>query len=462
MNLEWKDYAECLNSEFNTSTKAPRIDQWVTDSRKIKEGDWFVPLVGENYDGHKFIDSALKQGAYGFVYEECRATHLSSKQKEKGILVQDTLNTFQNLARIWRLKNNDLTLFALTGSVGKTTTKEMLASVLSAIDRNTFATAGNFNNEVGVPMTLQRIQEGHRYAVVEMGARRPLDISKLVEIARPNITACLNAKTAHIEIFKTKEAILDTKLEIFNQTPQLKHIVFPRDDERIVARCQNLNLPKTSFGHHPEADIRLKEQTWGEDGSLKVLISFKNQEYSLYFAQGHSAYPINAAAALAMGSAAGLGMNKMVKTLSSFTGLKGRFNVFRNKDLTIIDDCYNANPDSMKEGINTLVQRYPQQPKVLILGDMLELGQDAQSEHGEIGSYCQALVNPLFLIGIGEHSQHIIDKAISNGLPKAQTLSYSDVDDFLRAHIDLGSIGKVVFVKGSNGVRLDRVIERYS
>ena len=466
MILSWEDYAQCFDADIGNQKKrkidAPKVDRWITDSRKIVEGNWFIPLVGENFNGHQFISAALQQGAEGFIYQKEHAEHLTQLEKQKGVPVQDTLTAFQNLAKFWRLAHKNLTLFALTGSVGKTTTKEMLATILASIDEHTFATAGNYNNEIGVPITLQRIGNKHRYGVVEMGARRPQDISKLVEIARPNITACLNAKSAHIEIFKTKEAILQTKLEIFNPSPQLQHIIFPQDDERIRSRCASISTPKTSFGYQDDADIHIKSQKWSDSGGLEVCITYKGKNYQLLFSEGHSAYPINAAAALAMGTAAGLQMDEMINGLMNFKGLKGRFNIFEKDDLTIIDDCYNANPDSMKEGINTLVQRYPKQAKVVILGDMLELGSDAASEHSQLGAYCNARVDPLFLIGIGEHSQLIVDKAISEGLPKTQALSYGHVDDFLKAHIDLSSKGEVVFIKGSNGVRLDRVVEQYS
>ncbi|MFK7823783.1 MAG: UDP-N-acetylmuramoyl-tripeptide--D-alanyl-D-alanine ligase [Oligoflexales bacterium] len=465
MKLTWNDYSHCFESDatalIGRNVKAPSIEHWNTDSRKIQSGDWFIPLVGENFNGHQFIEAALRQGAKGYIYEERYTQHLSSSHKEKGILVQDTLLAFQNLARLWRLKHKNLTLFALTGSVGKTTTKEMLATILASIEPKTLSTAGNFNNEVGVPITLQRIKEDHKFAVVEMGARRPLDIGKLVDIAKPNIAACLNAKTAHIEIFKSKDAILKTKLEIFNSTSELKHIVFSHDDERIRTNCEYLEVPKTSFGYQTGADMLIKNQDWHHDGSLATMICFQGKEFQLRFSQGHSAYPINAAAALAMGAAAGLNIETMIEALTSFTGLEGRFNIFKKDELTIIDDCYNANPDSMKEGINTLVQRYPQQAKVVILGDMLELGQNANIEHSQLGSYCKAQVNPLFLIGIGEHSKLIVDKAISEGLPKHQTLSYGDVEDFLNANVDLGAKGQVVFIKGSNGVHLDRIVEHY-
>ena len=465
MTLTWRDYSHCLDSEtknlVNRRVEAPSIEHWITDSRKIQAGDWFIPLVGDHFDGHQFIEAALNQGAAGFIYQAERCQHLNVSQKEKGIPVKNTLFAFQKLAKFWRLKHKNLTLFALTGSVGKTTTKEMLATILSSIDSNTLATAGNFNNEIGVPITLQRIRENHRFAVVEMGARRPRDIGKLVEIAMPNITACLNAKTAHIEIFKSKEAILKTKLEIFNETSELKHIVFSYDDERIRSHCKHLEVPKISFGYEAGADIHIQSQEWHDDGSLVAYISFQGKDHQLKFSQGHSAHPINAAAALAMGTAAGLKMETMIGALTDFTGLKGRFNIFRKDELTIIDDCYNANPDSMKEGINTLIQRYPKQAKVVILGDMLELGQDASFEHSQLGSYCKEVVDPLFLIGIGEHSKLIVNKAISEGLPKNQTLSYGHVDEFLKDHIDLSSKGQVIFIKGSNGIRLDRIVEHY-
>lgn len=465
MRLNWNDYAQCFNKNIEdlqqTAAIAPEIDQWVSDSRKVQAGQWFIPLVGENFNGHKFIDTAIRNGAHGFIYQECYSDHLSDSCKKKGILVADTLQAFQNLAKYWRRMHQNLTLFALTGSVGKTTTKEMLATILATFEPDTFATEGNFNNEIGVPITLQRIKEKHRFGVVEMGARKPNDISQLVEIARPNITACLNAKTAHIEIFKSKEAILKTKLEIFNRTDELKHIIYPIDDERIRIHCQKFRTPKLSFGYLHSADVRIKTEDWCDDGSLHVIISFRGQDHSLNFSEGHAAYPINAAASLAMGAAAGLDMKTMIKALTDFSGLKGRFKTLKADDLTIIDDCYNANPDSMKAGINTLIKRYPKQAKVLILGDMLELGDVAKVEHSQLGSYCQSLVDPLFLIGIGEHSELIVNKAISKGLPKSKTLSYSHVDDFINDNIDLKKKGQVVFIKGSNGVHLDRIIEHY-
>lgn len=465
MKITWKNIKGWLETNLlgplPDHLPAPQIHQLATDSRSIQKDEWFLPLSGENFDGHHFIEQAMEAGASGFFYQVSEKKHISLDLLKSGIPVKNVLSALQDFAKEWRLCfKKDLTLFALTGSVGKTTCKEMLFTILNP-QGPTLKTEGNFNNDIGVPKTLQKLNETHKYAVLELGARHTGDIERLVNIVNPNITCCLNVGTAHIEVFKTEEAILKTKTEIFKTTCFEPKIVCFHDDQRILDVCQQSGKDYLSFGKSADADVSLVNEKWNDDGSLMLEFTIHKKLYSLLFQQGHSAYSINALAALSMGLAAGLQPTDMIAALSRFEEIGGRFKKFQKNGITFIDDSYNANPESMKAGIESISQLFPKQRKIFILGDMLELGQRSPQAHEDIGSYCQKQVSPLHLITIGTDSKFIQKQALLDGLAQDKAEHYKQVEDFLAAGIDLESRGTIVYIKGSNGIRLNKIIQHY-
>jgi UDP-N-acetylmuramoyl-tripeptide--D-alanyl-D-alanine ligase len=459
--LTWNDYGSWLGDVLKgplPKGSAPALQAWVTDTRTIRSGQWFVPISGANFDGHKFLAEAVEKGAEGFFYTASRAAEVPEAIRARGIAVTEPLEAFQRIAAGWRTTLKQLRLVALTGSTGKTTTKEMLSAIFRAAGP-TFSTHASFNNEVGVPKTLQQLTTEHRYAAVEFGARMPGNIKFLCEMARPNVAALLNVGVTHVGVFGSPENLLHTKLEIFRDSPADCLLVANADDARIADAARATGKKVTTFGSHRNADVRLIGAEWRADG-MGVHLSVAGRTVSVQLGVAHEAYPINAAAAAAMAHVAGVSAGAIEEGLQGFTGIKGRYQVHRRGAVTIIDDTYNANPDSMIAGLTTLMRSFGQARKVVVLGDMLELGPISQEEHRKVGAFCAQSVHPQLLLTVGTDARCIAEAARAQGLAADAVRSYADVEGLLAGERDLTANADVVYAKGSNGIRLSLLVEK--
>ena len=462
----WEHYKTWLGpsllAPLPTQASPPKPSQWLTDTRDFVEKSWFVPLQGANFDGHLFIQSALDQGAKGFLYDHDNdyvLTKLPFQVRNQGIPVDNCLKALQRISLGVRCMYPQLPLIALTGSVGKTVTKEMIRCIL-ATKGNVLANKGNFNNEVGVPKTLLRLQTDHEMAVIEMGARRPGDIKQLVSLAKPTVALCLNAGVSHLGVFQSKEALLYTKLEIISASPDDTHGVICGDDQRLVAGARASGKHWTSFGYHEINDVRITEVQWQTQEKLKVSLRYQDESICISPRLPHSSFAINAAAACAASIAAGFSLHDCIAPLEGFAGVKGRFCTYQNlQGLTLIDDAYNAAPASMEAGLETLTRMYPNKRKIVILGDMLELGREEETFHRALGAKLRSIVDPSLLIVVGKRAKWIGDEAAAHGIDRELILAFTNVEAFFEKGIRLGDYGDVVYVKGSNGIGLSRVID---
>lgn len=455
----WDDYRRWLQPVASTdavpSGPAPAITAWSSDTRTIAAGQWFVPITGENFDGHKFIAEAVQKGASGFFYDAKRQGELPAAILTRGIAVSEPLAAFQCITSGWRKSLKNLKLVALTGSVGKTTTKEMLGGVLKSAGP-TFATQASFNNEVGVPKTLQQLAPEHRFAAVEFGARMPGNIRFLCELGAPDVAGLINVGVAHLGIFGSVENLLNTKLEIFRNSPAHAVCVAYHDDPRILKGAKDTGKRVFSFGEDSSADVRLLGSTWLANGDMDVRLGFGTKESKVRLGVSHQAFPINAAAAAAMALAAGVTEDAVREGLQGFRGIKGRYLVHRLPRLVVVDDTYNANPDSMAAGLTTLGRAFPADKKVLVLGDMLELGPESPAEHRKVGQVASSLA-PELLIAVGKEAHEIAAGAAALG--KGRIRCFANVDDLLAAKLDFRSLGSLLYAKASNGVKLSRLVD---
>ena len=463
----WEHYKKWLGASLlaplPTHASPPKPNQWLTDTRDFVEDSWFVPLQGANFDGHLFIQSALDQGAKGFLYDHDNdyvLTQLPIQVRNRGIPVDDCLKALQRISLGVRCLYPKLPLIALTGSVGKTVTKEMIRCILTT-KGNVLANKGNFNNEVGVPKTLLRLEPAHEMAVIEMGARRPGDIKQLVSLAKPTVALCLNAGVSHLGVFQSKEALLYTKLEIISASPDETHGVICGDDPRLVAGARASGKYWTSFGYHENNHVKITDVQWQEPERLKVCLRYQGESIRISPRLPHSCFAINAAAACAASIAAGFTLNDCLAPLESFAGIQGRFCTHQNlQGLILIDDAYNAAPSSMEAGLDTLARMYPNKRKIVILGDMLELGREEETFHRALGVKLPSIVDPSLLIAVGKRAKWIVDEAAAHGIDRESILAFSNVEAFFEKGIPLGDYGEVVYVKGSNGIGLSRIIDQ--
>ena len=418
-----------------------------TDSRNIKTGELFFALKGENFDGHAYTEQAIKQGAVAAVISD------ESCNVRPAILVSDALLALGNLAKEWRT-NFNCPVIAVTGSNGKTTIKEMIAAILQAKTANieaVHATVGNLNNHIGLPLTLLKMQAHHQYAVLEMGMNHLGEIEYLTQIAKPNVAVIGNAGTAHIGELGSQDNIAKAKGEIFDGLAQDGVAVINADDQ-YADYWQSLNAGRRvlTYALNSSADVMAKVEAFDDGYQLIKLITTKGEvSFKLNILGEHNVR--NALAASAVAIALDIPLNIIALGISNFGGVKGRLSrLLGINNALVIDDTYNANPDSMKAAIDVLVTQSGE--KLMVMGDMAELGIDAPKLHKEIGDYAkQKGVNVFYALGTNSQAAA---QAFGSG---AQ--AFNEVESLIESIKNNMNINMVVLVKGSRFMKMERVVK---
>lgn len=415
-----------------------------TDSRAVQPGQLFIPLVGERFDGHAYIAKALDGGAAGCLTAREPETLLPGKLY---IQVADTRLSLKALAS-WYRDKFDLPVVQVTGSAGKTTTKEMIASVLSQ-RYNTLRTEGNFNNDIGAPLTLLRLMPEHQAAVIETGMNHFGEIRYLGEMVRPDIAVITNVGDAHIEnLGNTRQGILRAKCEIFeNLTPE-GVAVLNGDDELL----NTVTLPQTILrcGVGDGCGVRVTDiDDRGLEG-VACTVAIEGEHYRLTTsAPGrYMIYPMAMAAAI--GRRLGLTGEEIAAGVAAYTTVGSRMHLIRLPgERLVIDDCYNANPQSMAEGLRMLAAS-PAQHRVAVLGDMGELGQLTAQAHRDMGALTRRL--GLTAVAVGEKMH-----ALTETDPQAQW--FATVEEAMPAIRQLFTPGTAVLVKASHAMHFERIVK---
>ena len=415
-----------------------------TDSRAVQPGQLFIPLVGERFDGHAYISKALEGGAAGCLTAAAPETLLPGKLY---IQVADTRLALKALAS-WYRDKFDLPVVQVTGSAGKTTTKEMIASVLSQ-RYNTLRTEGNFNNDIGAPLTLLRLMPEHQAAVIETGMNHFGEIRYLGEMVRPDIAVITNVGDAHIEnLGNTRQGILRAKCEIFENLTPKGVAVLNGDDEllntvtlpRIILRC----------GVGDGCGVRVTDiDDRGLEG-VACTVTIKGEHYRLTTsAPGrYMIYPMAMAAAI--GRRLGLTREEIAAGVAAYTTVGSRMHLIRLPgERLVIDDCYNANPQSMAEGLRMLAAS-PARHRVAVLGDMGELGQLTAQAHRDMGALTRRL--GLAAVAVGEKMH-----ALTETDPQAQW--FATVEEAMPAIRQLFTPGTAVLVKASHAMHFESIVK---
>lgn len=430
-----------------------------TDSRTVAEGELFIALKGLRFDGHHYALEALRKKAGGVLIEKDKVgdIRLNGYRSRAVIAVNDTLAALGDMARDWRHKYNT-PLVALTGSNGKTTTKEMTAACLET----TFPvlkTKGNLNNLIGVPLTLLTLTEKERVVVLEMGMNVPGEIRRLTEIAEPDVGLITNVQTVHLEGMGSLERLKEEKGELFRRMRRDGTILVNGDDPRVVDLAGDYPGQKITFGIEHPADIMAKEiRLNGAEGtSFTLILEGEATEVHLRLLGRH--FVPNALSAMAVACLFGVEVSRAREALENFQFFPMRMEVIPLRGgETLINDAYNANPYSTKAALETLVEAKGMGRAIAVLGDMLELGSLTKEAHEQIGKRVSEL-SVDFLLAMGEEASVVVESAIRHGLPaeKARIVeSHSEAISLLRQMIQNGDW---ILVKGSRKMAMEEIVK---
>ncbi len=422
-----------------------------TDSRTVKTGQLFFALQGPHFDGHRFIDSVLEKGAWGVVGSQVQSS------KSWMFKVPDTLKALGDLAGWWRQQFH-VPCVGLTGSNGKTTTKEMIASILSQ-KGNVLKTEGNFNNLIGLPLTVAQWGKEHSFAVLEMGMSEFGEIRRLTEIAAPTVGCITNVAPAHLEKLGSLDSVAKAKGEMFAAMSADGTIAVNAEDPLVVKQAENFRGRKILFGMKKQCGVRFEhlEQETLDAMDLKFSVAGKKASVRLCAAGLHNV--MNALAAAAVGEAVGIEVEAIVAGLEKFRPLKMRLEQTQlGNGVRLVNDAYNANPASMITAFRTVGAARRAGRFIAVLGTMLELGDAEKSLHREIGmKVVEHGAQKLFLVGA--QAEQIKKGAMQAGLNEKEIVIAEKKEDLHDLLDQMLKAGDVVLIKASRGVGLETVAE---
>ncbi len=429
------------------------LSQVVTDSRQPAPGALFVALRGERFDGATFCAGAVDKGARAVLVEQIawEAGRCGALGSTAVIAVPDCLRALGDLAG-WHRRRFAARLVAVTGSNGKTSTKEMIAAVLGGAPDVLF-NRGNFNNLIGMPRALLGLTAQHRYAVMEMGMNAPGEIARLAELASPQIGVITNVHPVHLEGLGSIQAVAEAKGELLEAVPGDGAVVLNADDPYVLQQADQTRALRVTFGQSPAANVRLEQVEQRETGlAFRLQLPDGPIEVELARLGMHNA--INAAAAAAVGTIENLTPEQIAERLASAPAPPMRMEVVRVGEASLLADCYNANPRSVQAALGTLAQLPARGARLAVLGDMLELGDAAESLHRQVGRQAaQAGLDGL--CAFGPLSAVTAEAAREAGL--AQVVHTEDIEEATAwARGKIGS-GAWLLLKGSRGMRLERI-----
>jgi len=437
--------------------RADTFDGVSTDTRTLAAGSLFVPLRGPRFDGHDFLGQAAAAGAAGVLVERGREGLLQGIDgSTAAVAVADTLRALGDLARFWRSRF-DIPVVAVTGSTGKTTTKEMAAAIMGQ-GKNLLKSEGNLNNLVGLPLTVFRMNAAHEAAVLEMGTNRRGEIARLTEIAAPTVGVVTNVGPAHLEGLRSLETIREEKGDLYRVMDGRGTAVINLDDASLVPWAQRWTGRMITFGIDTDADVTATHIAHeAERGTVfTLLMDGASREILLPVLGFHNVSNALAAAAAAKG--AGFGFDAICRGLMAFRPVGGRMEVWRLKNgACLIDDTYNANPASVAAALRTLQGLRGECTSTVILGDMLELGDEAERYHEEIGrALAETGVGKAYLRG--EFARATARGALKRGMRSERVivdLSTEETVAHLKACLKAGDW---VLVKGSRKMRMEEIV----
>jgi UDP-N-acetylmuramoyl-tripeptide--D-alanyl-D-alanine ligase len=438
----------------NTSTAQSSCHGVSIDSRTIKKGELFFAIRGERVDGHDFIDTAIKQGASGIVVERT----WPRKEKMSGniavISVDNPHKALIALAQRW-LAIVAPRVVGITGSNGKTTTKEYTVAIARAVEPNTYGSPGNLNNLYGIPLALLKMPRETKIAVLEMGISLPGEMKQLTEIVQPNVAVITNVGATHLEFLGSVSGVAHEKAQLIRGAKADAHAIVNGDDHILMDAVRGLNRKFTTFGITSKADLQVASSEPSDDNRTRVVI--EGCEFVLTIFGKHQLYNLLAA----FGAIKALGYELADKHTASIalTTAPMRGQRLEKRGIHIIADCYNANPDS----VNAALTSFDDAPgrHIIILGDMLELGEHAVDYHRELGRHLAQIKFDLVML-VGQSMLHTRDSAIEEGAPAHRIQHFTNAAQCAERAAVTVTAGDSVLIKGSRGIGLEVVLNAFN
>ena len=452
-NMSLEKIAQACGGVYHGSEEMKQsiVESITTDSRQAAKGCLFVAIPGERVDGHDFIPSVFEKGALAV---------LSEKELENPagpyIQVASSLEAVKGIAEYYR-QQLDIKVVGITGSVGKTSTKEVIASVL-AQKYNVLKTLGNFNNELGLPLTVFRLRDEHQIAVLEMGISHFGEMHRLAKVARPDICVITNIGQCHLEFLKDRDGILRAKTEIFDFLKEDGCIILNGDDDKLDTIEEVKGIKPIFFGVEGQKPVYADEiESQGFRGISCRIHTPQGEFTALIPIPGrHMVY--NALAGTAVGCTYGLTLEQIKQGIETLQSVSGRFHIIETGRYTVVDDCYNANPVSMKASLDVLKEAKGR--KVAVLGDMGELGTDEAALHAEVGTHAGTCgIDALYCAGpLCEH----LAKAAKEADPKLEIRHFADRESLMAELPKLLQDGDQILVKASHFMEYGKIVEMLS
>ncbi len=452
--MRFDQLAAISGGQLHNAAAAARTFAGVSiDTRTLKPGQLFVALRGEKVDGHSFISQALAAGASGVVVEFAHPELLTMGGDIPVVAVVNSHEAMIKLAVAYR----DMVAakrVGITGSNGKTTTKEFLYELIQVVQPHVYRSSGNLNNLFGLPLALMAMPHDTKVAVLELGISLPGEMARLAPIARPHLVVITNVGASHLEFLKTIEGVAREKISLVSFAEPGTKAVVNGDDAVLMEEIKRQGKSFVTFGVNNRADVMPESMTVGDDGV--TLVRIEGNTFRLPLFGRHHVYNLLAAyAAFKTLGYTFAGIDTRSIELSS-ANMRGQ--VMHSHDVTFIADCYNANPDSMRSGLNSLATHAGGTRRVLVLGDMLELGDAGEEAHREIGRQLAKMSFDVAFL-VGPSMKQAFDEALALGVPASRLVHFADARACARETAGYFRAGDLVYIKGSRGVGLELILK---
>ena len=451
ISLTLKDIFDLPTAEIFNPDNFKKIHAVTIDSRKVPAQSLFVAIEGEKFDGHNFVNDAVKNGAIAIVINESKISSFDEINVPL-ICVENTTTALGDIAKAWRNKLRTK-IIGITGSAGKTSTKEMLASILSE-KFSVNKTVLNNNNHIGVPLTIFSTNNSHDFLVAELGTNHFGEIKYTADIASPDYALITNIGSSHLEYLKNKKGVLKEKKALFESTISNKGFLFINNDDVLLKNEDEDYSKRITFGFNDEPDCKGEIKNYSDDGKPVINIKYKNKKLATVFPLYGEQNAKNFLSAAAVAFKVGLGKEEILSALKKIKSVDKRLNVKKYSDFILIDDTYNANPESMKYSISLLPKIKSFKKKVVILGDMFELGDEEIKLHRGLAAFIKRnKIDEIFLLG--KRMKYLCTELAKQKIDSIHFESREELKLFIGKKNFQDS---VVLIKGSRGMKMEEFV----